>query len=93
MTDSAALNVVVFGHVQGVFFRAFTSRTAISLSLTGYVRNLPDGSVEITAEGDKNQLLKLLEHLKLGPPGARVDKLSISWSAYTGQYQDFSVTG
>jgi acylphosphatase len=93
MADNAALYAIIRGRVQGVYFRAFTARTAISLGLTGYVGNLPDNSVEITAEGDKNQLLKLVEQLKIGPPGARVDDLVVSWSQFTGIYQDFSVTG
>jgi acylphosphatase len=60
--------------------------------LTGTVRNLPDNSVEITAEGDKKQLHKLADRLKQGPAGARVDNLELTWTEYTGQYSDFSVT-
>ena len=93
MSDLAALHAIAQGRVQGVYYRAFTSKTAISLSLNGYVRNLPDNSVEITAEGDKKQLQKLADRLKQGPPGARVDNLELSWTEYTGQYGDFSVTG
>jgi acylphosphatase len=93
LTDSTALYAVARGRVQGVYYRAFTCKNAISLGLTGCVRNLPDTSVEIIAEGDKTQLLQLLELLKQGPPGARVDDLSATWSGYTGQYLDFSVTG
>ena len=80
MSDSAALHAIAQGRVQGV-----------SLGLTGYVRNLLDNSVEICAEGARQQLEKLLEQLKTGPPGARVDNLVLTWSDYTGQYSDFSV--
>jgi len=93
MSDLAAFHAIVRGRVQGVNYRAFVSRNAASLGLTGTVRNLPDNSVEITAEGDKKQLQQFVEVLKQGPPAARVDNLEISWSAYTGQYSDFSVTG
>ena len=91
MTDSAALTAVARGRVQGVYYRAFTSRAAIDFGLTGYVRNLPDNSVEIYAEGERKQLEKLISQLQSGPPGARVDDLDISWSVYTGRYSDFSV--
>jgi acylphosphatase len=93
MADSAAFYAVVQGRVQGVNYRVFVSRNAAALGLTGTVRNLPDNSVEITAEGDKKQLQILVEQLKKGPPGARVDNLELSWTGYTGQYSDFSVTG
>ena len=77
--------------MQGVFYRDFTSRNAIRLDLTGYVHNLPGGSVEICAEGERKQLETLAELLKEGPPNARVDNLVLTWSEYTGQYHDFSV--
>jgi acylphosphatase len=91
MGDSAALHAVAQGRVQGINYRAFVSREAARLVLTGYVRNLADGSVEICAEGDRTQLVKLVEHLKAGPPGARVESLALSWSDYSGQYNFFSV--
>ena len=91
MSDSVALHAVAQGRVQGVNYRAFASVDAARLSLTGYVRNLADGSVEICAEGDRKQLEKLVEHLKAGPTGARVDNLALTWSEYTGQYNYFSV--
>ncbi len=93
MSNPAALHAVAHGRVQGVNYRAFTARNAAALGLTGYVRNLPDNSVEIIAEGDKNQLLNLIDLLKQGPTVARVDNLEISWSEYSGQYHDFSVIG
>jgi acylphosphatase len=93
MNDLAALHAVARGRVQGVNYRAFISRNAAALGLTGYVRNLPDNSVEITAEGNKKQLQTLIELLEKGPPAARVDNLELTWTGYTGQYRDFSVTG
>ena len=93
MSDLAALHAIAQGRVQGVNYRVFVSRNAAALGLTGTVRNRPDNSVEITAEGDKKQLQILVEQLKKGPPGARVDNLELSWTGYTGQYSDFSVTG
>ena len=91
MNDSAAIHAIAQGRVQGGNYRAFVSRNAVRFSLTGYVRNLPDNSVEIVAEGDRTQLEKLIEYLKQGPPGARVDDLAVAWSGYIGQYSDFTV--
>jgi acylphosphatase len=92
MFDTAAVKVVVYGSVQGVFFRDFTSRQAGELGLTGYVRNLPGGgSVEVVAEGDKAKLEELIAHLKKGPPRAIVERIEVNWSLPSGNYSCFSV--
>lgn len=66
----------VHGMVQGVGFRYSTQREGVKLGLTGYARNLEDGSVEVLACGDVEQVEKLLAWLKAGgPPSARVDKV------------------
>ena len=67
----ASLRAVVYGRVQGVFFRAFVHRQALRLGLTGYVRNLPGGeAVEVIAEGTGDILEKLVGYLEAGPPAA-----------------------
>jgi len=92
MADLTSVRVIVYGYVQGVFFRAFASRRAIELGLTGYVRNLPGGeAVEVLAEGERKQLEELIGYLKVGPPGARVEKVVANWSEYTGGYSRFSI--
>jgi len=92
MADLASVRVIVYGYVQGVFFRAFASRRAIELGLTGYVCNLPDEeAVEVNAEGERKQLEELIGYLKVGPPGAKVEKVVTSWSEYTGSYSRFSI--
>jgi acylphosphatase len=91
VTDLFSVHVIVYGCVQGVFFRAFTSKRAAGLGLTGYVRNLSDGKVEVRAEGKKELLEELIGYLKEGPPAARVEKVKASWSEYTGSYSSFSV--
>ena len=92
MTDLASVQAVVYGRVQGVYFRAFASRHARELGLSGYVRNLPDWkAVEVQAEGERKQLEKLIDHLKVGPPRARVERVETSWSEYTGSYSSFGV--
>jgi acylphosphatase len=92
MPDLARLSALVHGRVQGVYYRAFTARVAKSLGLTGHVRNIDrTGDVEVVAEGEKSALDSLLEQLKMGPPGARVEGMDINWSDYTGNHRSFDV--
>ncbi len=92
MADLSAVKAVVYGRVQGVFFRAFVSGWAERLGVTGYARNLPGGSaVEVAAEGERKQLLELIKHLHAGPPGARVAKVETSWSEHTDKYSTFQI--
>jgi len=91
MADLASVQVIVHGDVQGVFFRAFASERAIQLGLTGYVRNLPRGAVEVNAEGERKQLDQLIDYLKVGPPSAKVEKLVTKWAEYTGSYSGFRI--
>ncbi len=91
MADRAALRAVVSGRVQGVMFRAFVTRHAAALSVTGYTRNLPDGTVEVVAEGSRQDLGTLVEKLKQGPPHAFVEKVDTVWSDYTGRYLGFDI--
>ena len=92
MIDLASVESIVYGYVQGVFFRASVSLHAIELGLTGYVRNLPGGeAVEVHAEGERKQIEKLISYLKVGPPAARVEKVVTNWSEYTGSYSRFSI--
>jgi len=91
MTDQASLHAVVCGRVQGVFFRAFAAKRAIELGLAGYVRNLPERAMEVEAEGERKQLEKLIGYLKVGSPGARVEKVTVNWSEYTGKYSGFNI--
>ncbi len=91
MKDRASVRAVVYGRVQGVYFRAFVEEKAAELDLKGYVRNLPGGTVEAVAEGERKQLEKLIERLKMGPPGARVTRIDTKWSEYSGKYSDFTL--
>ncbi|HEX76037.1 MAG TPA: acylphosphatase [Dehalococcoidia bacterium] len=92
MPELAYLSVTVYGQVQGVFYRAFTSRIAKALSLRGYVRNLPrSNAVEIHAEGSKAKLEELIKQLEVGPPEALVEKIEVNWSEFTGNFANFEV--
>jgi acylphosphatase len=70
--------VVVHGFVQGVFFRETTRRRAEPIGVTGWVRNLPDGSVEAVFEGDADSVERLVRFCERGPRGARVDSVDVS---------------
>jgi len=91
-TDLAAVRVMVYGDVQGVFFRTFAAQKAKGLELKGYVHNLPRGdSVEVIAEGERKRLEELITYLNVGPPAARVEKVFANWSEHSGRYTEFSV--
>jgi acylphosphatase len=75
---------IVTGRVQGVSFRASTCSEARRLGVVGWVRNLPDGSVELEAEGDDDRVAALLAWCEHGPPGARVATVAITEIAACG---------
>ena len=72
-----AIEVRITGRVQGVFFRASTAERATELGLRGYVRNLPDGSVEVMAEGTPTAVEALLDFCRTGPPSVRVERVQV----------------
>ena len=81
----------VSGRVQGVGFRYFVARAARGLGLSGYVRNLPDGAVEVAAAGDRAALESLAALLEQGPPGAVVEAVNLNWSSPPGVGGSFDV--
>ena len=85
------MHAVVHGLVQGVNFRYFVLRRADEMRLTGYVRNLRDGSVEVVAEGDQEKLQALLEQMEVGPRSAHVKQVKVEWTEYSGSYRDFGI--
>lgn len=85
------VHIIVIGLVQGVGFRYFTFKKARELRVTGYVKNLPDGTVEVEAEGERGQLEELIEALKVGPRSAVVNDLQVSWDTSDGKYNKFRI--
>ena len=85
------VHVFVSGRVQGVAYRYFVERRAAEIPVTGWVRNLRDGRVEIMAEGEKAYLEGFLGVLRQGPRMANVDDLDILWEEYRGDYEDFRI--
>lgn len=82
----------MYGRVQGVFFRDSSQRKAKELNLTGWVKNEPDGTVQIVAEGEEKDLNELIKWCRAGGTEyGRVDKVDIEWLESTGQFDDFVV--
>ena len=73
-----AVRLLIFGRVQGVFFRDWTVNEASSRNIDGWVRNRSDGAVETLLVGEQIQVDKMIERLHIGPPSAKVDHIEIS---------------
>ena len=89
--DHVRLHARVSGRVQGVFYRATTERRARSLGLTGWVRNCPDGTVELVAEGPREICEQLLTYCYQGPPAARVSGIDARWVDARAEFEHFGV--
>ncbi|MFO7891343.1 MAG: acylphosphatase [bacterium] len=88
----AHAHIIVSGMVQGVGYRFFVSRTARKMNLTGWVKNLPNGEVEIEVEGPKGLIESLIKELPSGNPSAVVRNVEVDWQKPTGRYDDFDIT-
>jgi acylphosphatase len=89
--ERARLHLVIRGRVQGVGFRFSAYDEAKDLGLSGYVRNLPSGEVEIVAEGSRENLQMLAAWAHLGPPSAHVTDVREEWSDFTGEFTEFQI--
>ena len=85
------VHLVIRGRVQGVGFRFFAVREARRLHLSGVVRNLADGAVEVEAEGDRPSLERLLKALRVGPHAARVASVDERWSEGPARHRGFEI--
>ena len=81
--------IQVFGLVQGVFFRYDTRKIARNLGLTGIVKNLPNGSVYIEAEGQEDKLLELLKFCRKGPKSVRVENVTYTFEPFQSKFKGF----
>ncbi len=89
--ENARLHAFVDGSVQGVGFRMFVLEHAQALGLTGWVRNVYDGRVEVLAEGPRSKLENLLDKLRLGPRSAFVTEVQKDWETASGEFTGFNV--
>jgi acylphosphatase len=90
-SSTKRLHATVQGRVQGVNFRAYTSRRANELGLKGWVRNRLDGDVETIAEGDQGALEQFLAFLHVGSPSASVSTVEVMWEEVSNEFTGFHV--
>lgn len=91
MAEHGRAHLIITGRVQGVFFRMETRRAAERLGVTGWVRNLPDGTVEAVFEGTLDAVQKTIEWCRTGPRMAEVNEVRISWAQHSGEFDRFSI--
>lgn len=91
MAEKRELSATVRGFVQGVGFRDFVQRAAFRMGLTGYTKNLPDGSVLVVAQGDRESLERLVERLDDGPGFAEVTEIEVEWREPTEEFDRFDI--
>jgi acylphosphatase len=89
--QNARAHVIISGRVQGVFFRAETQTAARNLSLTGWVRNRADGSVEALFEGPRDNVDRAIAWCRQGSPMAQVREVKVDWLEYAGEFDGFSI--
>jgi len=87
-----AVHIRIRGLVHGVSFRSSMAQLASDLGVRGWVRNLPDGTVEAFLEGDERRVKRIIDWAKFGPPRARVDKLEVE-PATPRNHRDFRIHG
>jgi acylphosphatase len=93
MTDQeiVRLHAIVEGRVQGVGFRYFTQRQAVLLGLTGWVRNRWKGTVEVIAEGSREDIEKLLQSIRRGPHAGTTQNVEYDFQEATGEFISFQI--
>lgn len=89
--ENKRVHLIIKGYVQGVFFRASTRDIANSFGLTGWVRNMPDGNVEVVFEGAEEQVQKAVKWCHKGPYGATVTDVEETWSESTCEFKSFEI--
>ncbi|MFA4998987.1 MAG: acylphosphatase [Candidatus Paceibacterota bacterium] len=91
MDNKARAHIFVSGRVQGVRFRESTYQKAQKLGVFGWVKNLPDGRVEIVSEGDEKDVQKLIKWAKGGPIFAKVNNIEVIQEEYNGEFSSFEI--
>ena len=86
------IHIFLTGKVQGVFFRQATKVVAIKNNVTGWVKNLENGEVEILLEGDDKNVNSVIDWCRNGPANSRVDEVKIEQQEFSGQYSNFEVS-
>lgn len=86
-----AIEATVHGRVQGVGFRYYTRKAALSYGVSGYVANMPDGTVRVVCEGSLAAVTRMQRWLHKGPPSAHVTAVDVRELPYRGRYAAFTV--
>lgn len=84
-------HAIIHGSVQGVGYRFFAEREALKLNVRGFVRNLPDSTVEVVAEGESEAILQFLEKLRKGPTLGYVSKVKVQWEPPQSNFTTFEI--
>lgn len=90
--NNIRVSVIIEGRVQGIFFRANTQSVALQNNVTGWVKNRFDSSVEAVFEGKKEDVERVILWCRVGPEGAKVDRVKITLEDYTGEFNSFSIS-
>lgn len=85
------IHLIISGDVQGVGYRSWARRSALKRGLTGWVKNRPDRTVELVAEGKQQSLEDFIEECRKGPEVAWVERIDSTWKPATGEYVAFQV--
>ena len=91
MSDKVQYHAIVHGRVQGVFFRAETAKAAGKFNITGWVRNLTDGSVETVIEGEETNVQQMIQWIETGPPLASVADVQWEKNLSPSGFTDFTI--
>jgi acylphosphatase len=86
-----SFKAVISGFVQGVGYRYYTYQQANRFAITGYVRNLPNGNVEVFAEGKKEILKEFINFLQAGPHYSQVEHVDVRWMKEIRKYNSFKI--
>jgi len=89
--DPVRLRLEIHGRVQGVWFRASARDEALGIGVSGWVRNLANGHVEVTVEGDRSAVERLVAWCRKGPRGASVSKIEMKEETYAGEFDTFEI--
>jgi len=88
----SSVRLTIIGRVHGVFFRVSTREEAERLGITGFVRNLPEGSVEVVARGEVSLLQELIVFCRNNPGASRVQQIEVQWDHdERAQYKNFVI--
>lgn len=88
---NVSAHIVISGMVQGVGFRYYAYSNAVSLGLKGFVRNIPNGNVELKVEGERSLIEEMIKELRVGPRAARVSDVHVTWGTGTPSFKTFEI--